>query len=299
MPVRVAVAALAFALSVAVAPAQPKDGTLPPPPPAPKDGFLPPSILKPPPPPNFDPPKALLDVAPPPPTTIVDGGGLLPSERPVKLWSGGGEVGLNGADGNSKLFNLRAGFNARRRADDNLLLADLLYTYAEQNDRVTQNQALFNARDEILFPGSPWSLFASTNVEYDDLKAYDFLVGVYGGAGYQLTRTDVIDWRVRAGAGAVRQVGGPNDRWRPELVFGTDFRYKIDDRQSIVSNLDYYPRADDFGQYRVRARAAYQILLDKSSCTTLRLGVQDRYDSNPGPAKKNDLNYYATLGFSF
>jgi hypothetical protein len=258
-------------------------------------GFPPPTSLKPPPGPSFEPPKAVLT----PPPTIVDGGGLLPSERPVKLWSGGGEVGLNGAEGNSKLFTFRTGFNARRKTDTNLLLTDLLYTYAKQNGRLTQNQMLFNARDELLFPGSPWSLFGSTNIEYDDLRAYDFLVGVYGGVGYQVLQTEVTDWRLRAGAGAVRQIGGPQDRWVPELVFGTDFSHKIDDRQSIVMNLDYYPRVDDFGQFRLRARAAYQILLDKDSGTTLRLGVQERYDSNPGPAKRNDLTYYATLGFTF
>lgn len=275
----------ALLLSVAVAVAQPGGG-----------GFAPPSSLKPPPPPSFDPPKVVLD---PPVTHVVDGGGLLPSERPVKLWSGGGEIGLNGADGNSRLFTLRTGFHAQRKSADNLLVTDFLYTYAKQNDRVTQNQALFNARDEILFPGSRWSLFASTNIEYDDLRSYDFLVGVYGGVGYQVIQTDATDWRLRAGAGAVRQVGGPQDRWVPEMVFGTDFCHRFDDRQSVILNADYYPRADDFSQYRVRLRAAYQIILDQASGTTLRLGVQDRYDSNPGPAKKNDLTYYATLGFTF
>lgn len=261
------------------------------------DGFLPPSAIKPPPGPNFDPPKVVFDAPPPP--KVVDGGGLLPSERPVKLWSGGGEIGLNGADGNTKLFTLRTGFNAKRKTDTNLLVTDFLYTYATQSDKLTQNQALFNARDEILFPGSRWSLFASTNIEYDDLRAFDFLVGVYGGVGYHVLHTDTTDWRLRAGAGAVRQIGGPQDRWVPEMVFGTDFSHKLDDRQSIITTLDYYPRVDDFGQYRVRARAAYQIILDPPSGTTLRLGIQNRYDSNPGPARKNDLTYYATLGFTF
>ena len=31
----------------------------------------------------------------------------------------------------------------------------------------------------------------------------------------------------------------------------------------------------------------------------LRLGVQNRYDSDPGLAKRNDLTYFATLGFGF
>ncbi len=70
-----------------------------------QQGFAVPSNLAPPPPPSFDPPKIVMT----PPPTVVDGGGLLPSERPAKIWSGGGEVGLNGAEGNSKLFNFRTG----------------------------------------------------------------------------------------------------------------------------------------------------------------------------------------------
>lgn len=253
----------------------------------------------PPPPPggfNFDPPKAA-PAAPPPP--VIPNDGLFPVEPPPKIWSGGGEVGVNGADGNSQLFTVRAGLHAQRKTADNLLVTDFLYTYAKQNGAITQDQALFNARDEILFAATPWSLFAATNIEYDNLRAYNFLVGVYGGVGYQLIDDDAVNWRVRAGAGAVRQIGGPADRWVPEMVFGTDFNWKISDRQSFLTVVDYYPRIDNWNQFRVRARAAYQILLDPEYGVVLRLGVQNRYDSDPGLAKRNDLTYFATLGFAF
>ncbi|MEO2091169.1 MAG: DUF481 domain-containing protein [Gemmataceae bacterium] len=262
---------------VAVVAAQP----VPPPPPG---GF------------NFDPPKAA-PAAPPPP--VIPNDGLFPTEPPPKIWSGGGEVGVNGADGNSQLFTVRAGLRAQRKTADNLMVTDFLYTYARQNGAITQDQALFNGRDEILFAGTPWSLFAATNIEYDNLRAYDFLVGVYGGVGYQLLDDDVYNWRVRAGAGAVRQIGGPADRWVPEMVFGTDFNWKITDRQSFLTVVDYYPRIDNWSQFRVRARAAYQILLDPEYGIVLRLGVQNRYDSDPGPAKRNDVTYFGTLGFAF
>jgi hypothetical protein len=261
------------------------------------------SAVAPPPPGfNFEPPPA----APNAPTTPVYSDisdGLLPPAPPPKLWSGGGEIGLNGAEGNTTLFNIRTGFNAQRKTPTNLFKTDFLYGYARQNGLLTQNQMLLNARDEILFPGTPWSFFAATNIEYDELRAYRFRIGVYGGVGYQVIDTDTTNWRLRAGAGAVREIagyaGGPPARWVPELVFGTDYSYKFDDRQSFEASVDYFPRIDDFSQFRVRARAAYQIILDKENGIVLRLGVLDRYDSNPGPAKRNDLTYYATLGFKF
>lgn len=239
----------------------------------------------------------------PPAVFPPDAGGLLPvAPPPPKIWSGGAEVGTNGATGNSEVFNLRAGFNATRKTASNVFASDFLYTFTRNDGVTTQQQALLNARDEFLFAGSPWSAFASTNIEYDELRAFRFLVGVYGGVGRVLVDDERITWRVRAGAGAVRRIGrdGAMSDWTPEALFGTDFTYRMDDRQSFIASLDYYPRLDKFEQFRVRARAAYQIILHRATGTTLRLGVQDRYDSNPGgTAKRNDLNYYATLGFTF
>jgi putative salt-induced outer membrane protein YdiY len=249
---------------------------------------------------NFNPP---LPAAPAPALPDASGGLLPPPETAPKIWSGGGEIGTNGATGNTDLYSVRVGLNAKRKTANNLFVTDFLYSYTNLNDLVNQNQALFNARDEILIANTPWSIFAATNLEYDELRAYRFRVGIYGGVGYQVIDTETTNWRLRFGAGAVREIAGyaagPPSRWVPELVFGTDYSYKIDDRQSLELSVDYFPRVNDFSQFRVRARAAYQIILDKENGIVLRLGAQDRYDSNPGPSRRNDLTYFATLGFKF
>ena len=265
---------------------QPAPAPKPPPPVVPGDGLVgPPAVV---------PPAVVPDVA---------AGVLQPAPPPPpKIWSGGAEAGVNGATGNSELFNMRAGFNATRKVAGNVFVSDFLYTFTRTDGTTTQQQALFNARDEVLFAGTPWSAFASTNIEYDELRSYRFLVGVYGGAGYTLIDDEQYTWRLRAGVGAVRRIGrdGTASEWVPEALLGTDFTWRLDERQAIVATADYYPRINDWTQYRVRARVAYQIVLDKATGTTLRLGVQDRFDSNPGgTAKRNDLNYYATLGFTF
>jgi hypothetical protein len=227
-------------------------------------------------------------------------GGLLPvPPLPPPVWSGSAEAGLNGASGNSDLFNLRVGFDARRKVADNVLTTDFLYALTTQNRARITNQALWNVRDEVLFPGSPWSLFAALNLEYDQLRAFDFRVGVYGGAAYTVYDDADGTFKLRAGAGAVREIGDHDSRWVPEFVLGYDYRYRINDRSSFVSVLDYYPRIDDPSQFRLRVRGAYENVLDPENGVILRLGVQDRYDSDPGPAKKNDLTYFMTLGLKF
>ena len=68
---------------------------------------------------------------------------------------------------------------------------------------------------------------------------------------------------------------------------------------SFLSSVDMYPNLSQLGQYRVRARAGYEIVIAPEHGLVLRLGVQDRYDSDPGDAKRNDLAYFTTLGFKF
>lgn len=236
--------------------------------------------------------------SPPAATEVLTGE---PPAPPPPLWSGSADLGLNGATGNAELFNLRTGFAAVRKTSDNILTTDFLYTYTQSDGLTTVQQALFNARDEILFAGSPWSMFASTQVEYDELRAFKFRVGAYGGVGYTVIDSADISLKLRAGAGAVREIGsnGAASRWVPELVFGKDFRYTLSPTDSLVTTVDYYPRIDNFAQFRVRARAAYEHVINQANGMIVRLGVQDRYDSNPGNAQRNDLTYFATFGVKF
>lgn len=272
---------------------------------------------------GLPPRKAPAPTPPPlaPPLVIPDSpdGGLLPlippPAPPPKIWAGSADVGLNGATGNSELFNFRTNLNAVRKTPTNILTTDFLYQFTQQDGNTSTNQALLNARDEVLFRGSPWGAFGSVNLEYDELREFDFRVGVYAGLGYTVVDRKELMFKVRAGAGAVREIvtrdqpittdplaltAPPTaDRWTPEFVFGYDFRYVLNDRSALLSVLDYYPRVDDFSQFRVRMRAAYEFVLDPQTCTILRLGVQDRYDSDPGLSNKNDLSYFATLGFKY
>lgn len=228
---------------------------------------------------------------------------LPPLPRLPKPWSGGIDLGLTGATGNTELLTFRGGWNVRRKTERHSFYSDLLYTYSTQNGELDANQALFNTRSELPFPDRPLAGFSATQVEYDELRAYRFRVGTYLGMGYTLYDNEVKTAKFRAGAGATRElgVGGPRDRWVPELVVGYDLRYRVNDRSALLSILDFYPRlGDQFGQYRIRGRAAYELIVDPDTGTVLRLGLQDRYDSSPGNnTVRNDLTYFTTLGIKF
>lgn len=240
---------------------------------------------------------------PPPAKQVTIPDGSLPPPPP-RIWTGGLEFGLNGSQGDLDVVNLKFGGFADRKTDRNVFHTDLLYTLNTSNQVVSQNQALWYTRDEVLFKDSPWSLFGSLQIEYDRLRPYDLRVGLYAGVSYAWVDNGTTLFKTRAGAGAQREMstrrGGPADRWVPEAVMGFDFNHKFSDRQSFISSVDVYPSLNDINQYRVRARAAYEILINPEYGMALRLGVQERYDSKPGPGgQSNSLNYFATLVVKF
>jgi hypothetical protein len=222
-----------------------------------------------------------------------------PSEKESPLWCGGVEFGLTGSDGNSDVLNIRFGARAKRESDTNLFTTDLLYGYTRQAGQVTADKALWNVRDEVPFLGTPWATFLAGQLEYDQFRAYDFRVATHAGFALQAVKTDHVSLRTRLGAGCSREIGTPDARYVPEGLLGGDLDVKITDRQRFLTTLDYYPDLGRPGQYRVRARAAYEILVEPDWGMTIRLGVQERYDSNPGPAKRNDVDYFGTLMFKF
>lgn len=230
--------------------------------------------------------------------------GLLPIPKlppPPKFWSGSVDLGLNGAVGNSQHLNLRGGWNVRRKTDHNSLTSDFQYVYSEWERSLSTHQALYNMRDEFLLPNSRWSPFAAVQLEYDQLRAYRFRVGTYGGTAYRVVDSEWLSLRLRGGVGATRELGseGWPDRWVSEFLLGYDFRWKWNDRSTFVSILDLYPRVEDPRRFRARVRVAYEYVFEPSIGAVFRFGVQDRYDSDPGPALRNDLTYFTSVGFKF
>jgi putative salt-induced outer membrane protein YdiY len=217
----------------------------------------------------------------------------------VPLWSGQVEFGANGSQGNSDVYCMRIGAAALRQSEGNIFSADLNYVLNRQQSTTTADRAIFNARDEVFFKGSPWGMFLAGQVEYDDFRDFDFRAAVHTGFAYQLFRTDSGMLRGRMGAGASRVFGKTDDQWVPEGLIGADYFQKTWMNQCIVASFDYYPDLGRFDQFRLRLRAAYEIALDPACRLRLRVGVQNRYDSNPGTSLPNDVDYFTSLLYKF
>lgn len=228
-----------------------------------------------------------------------------PPEPPSDLyfwegWSGSVEVGLNGTDGNSRSSNLRGTVGAQRKTELMESSADASYLYADDRGRKSKSRAEFNLRNDWLFRDSPWGFYALGRLEFDEFQDWRWRLSGFAGPSYTFIKDETTTLRGRVGAGVAREFGGADNDFVPQLNIGADFSHAFSTRSKLFASAEYYPSLSDFPAYRFEIKAGYEVLLEESSKTRLKLGITDRYDSDPGRAKKrNDFEYYAVLGWTF
>lgn len=227
-----------------------------------------------------------------------------PIEPPSGFWSGwDGSVafGLTGNSGNTENLSIRGTIGAKRTTERYETTLGLLYAYASTDSEETENRLRFDARNDWLFgEGSRWRYFISAFAEYDEFQDWDYRLGIFNGVGYDFIKNERTTLTGRAGFGVVKDFGGENDDVRLEGLLGLDWTHQLNDRNKLYASATYYPDFTDMPEFRLEAKAGWEIKLDETNGMFLNLGVEDRYSSNPGgDAESNDFAYFALLGWNF
>jgi putative salt-induced outer membrane protein YdiY len=210
-------------------------------------------------------------------------------------WQGSVEIGISGTDGNSESASFRAGMNLKRKVNIHETTFDLTYVNTTANGLETQNNAIQNFGYERNFGDTRWSFFAKEFAEYDEFKAFDLRIVMNAGIGYKFIDTELTEFKGRYGTGVSHEIGGPNDDWIPELVYGADFKRQLTTRQKLELKVDYFPEWGNFDNYRMVTNLGWEVLLDEEHNLNLKFSVNDRYDSTPNGRKPNDINYALLL----
>ncbi len=218
---------------------------------------------------------------------------------PPKIWESSIELGIAGSNGNTNVTNVRTVANVKRKTDAAVLTSNLSYRYANDDSGTTANRLFFDGRNEWLFPPSRWTWYVHETTEYDQFQSFDVRVTADTGIGYQFIKNDFTTFTGRFGGGFSHEIGGPDESYVPEGVFGMTYEHQLSKKQKIQMIVDYFPDVRNFNEYRVNSQANWQVLLDEIANLTLKVGVIDRYDSTPNGAKPNDIDYTATLLWSF
>jgi len=212
-------------------------------------------------------------------------------------WDGGVELGISGAEGNAQTFSIAVGTHAKRTTQWGVLALDLNYAKTTANSVETQNNAFLKSRyDWSLGETSHWTLFTRGTLEYDEFRAFDLRLAANLGLGYRLIDAESATLTARFGSGASHEVGGPDDAYLPEGLYGLDVKYQLTAKQKISGTTDYFPSWNDYsGSFRIETRASWEILLDEAANLSLKISAIDRYDSTPNGRKPNDLEYTFVL----
>jgi putative salt-induced outer membrane protein YdiY len=218
--------------------------------------------------------------------------------QPTSPFSGGIDFGLSGSQGNTDTLKLRAGLDLRYDSPEYLLYANLLYILTQANEGELENKGFGLCRNEFaISDGLMW--YAQGQFEYDRFRTVDQRLAGHNGLSMTVLKDEAQVVRVRAGAGMARETGGPVNDWVPEGQAGADYEYWLTARTKLCASADYYPDLHDLSHYRVRVRAAFDILIDPDLNMWLRLGAFDRYDSQSYGSKRNDLDYFMSLLLRF
>jgi len=222
---------------------------------------------------------------------------------PISFWRGWkrrAELGVNGADGNTENLNARGVLTARRITPTMETTASLMYVHASTNGDRTESHGEAAGRNDWIFQDTKWGFFLLGKAEYDEFKDWNWRLSSFAGPSYAFIRTDETLFRGRVGLGAAYEIGGSNEELRPEALLGLDWEHKLNDRCKLVANVDYLPSLSDFPEFRLNARASCDVILDVETKMSLRVGLDNRYDSDPGPdTRENDIEYFVLLGWEF
>ncbi len=223
-----------------------------------------------------------------------------PPKKPIKLWSGSFNLGLDGTEGNTETFNFRFGFHTKRKAKCNELNLGLDYNRQTTKTVSSADRLYFDGRFEKLFGASRWSASIHETIEYDQFQPFDVRDTTDAGLGYRLIDREETTLVGRAGGGFSHEYGGPeNGEYVPEAVFSLQFEHQLNKRQKLTGSTEYAPDVTRFTRYRLRTQAAWEVLLDRQKNLNLRMSVLDRYNSVPNGARPNDLDYALMLMWKF
>jgi putative salt-induced outer membrane protein YdiY len=205
------------------------------------------------------------------------------------------ELGINGAEGNQESLSFRAGAELQRKSERRTITANLQYAKTSAHSMETQHYGQFTTKWERLFGESPWTCFVNSYFLYDEFRPFDIRLALHGGVGYRFFHTDRTTLTGRFGSGASREIGGLDDSYVPEAVFGADFEQQIGKKHKLKFQGDYFPAWEGFEDYRLVVDASWELLLDEEANLSLKFAANDRYDSTPDGLKPNDINYSLLL----
>lgn len=215
-------------------------------------------------------------------------------------WESQLEAGASVATGNTEKANIYLRFKTTTKNERRQWDYDASY-YRDQTDGdVSTHKFTTGLKHEWFIDESPWSIFAQGRFDYDEFQSWDKRVSAAAGAGYLWIDQEDLTVKFKLGAGATREFGSNDDNVIPELLAGFETKWQITDNQKFEAGSTIFPELTDIGEYRIVSNAAWVIDLNTVDKISLKVGVENEYQSQVDPGvKHNDFRLYSAIVFKF
>ncbi len=221
------------------------------------------------------------------------------SNKLLPGWDKHFELGFTGTDGNTQTSSVSVGFAALRENDEERTKLTISVFRNQDDGTRTRNEAAGELLHDWLMPDSPWFKFINAKLEYDEFRDWETRASAFVGVGKQLIDNEKDSLIGRAGIGGSYEFGTVNEPV-PEALLGLEWVHQINGKQTLSAYVTVFPNLDEFGESRTLAGAAWTIAIDEADGLSLKLGIDNEYESRTeGDTKHNDVKYYGALVFDF
>jgi putative salt-induced outer membrane protein YdiY len=201
-------------------------------------------------------------------------------------------LGLTGSEGDTDEADLIVAFNLERRYERHYWDLNAKYAFGTSENEVDDHNARITALHDWLWPQSPWFAFVYAIYDYDKFEAWRHRPGIGTGPGYHLIKWPRFTLDTRVGPFVTYEFGEV-DNARPELAMGLFAKWQFREDHSL-SLTDVYFQTLDEAELRNVTRLEWKVRLIVSKGVSLKVGVDNEYDT-ASDESKNNLKYYTAL----
>lgn len=229
--------------------------------------------------------------------TAVGGAVAQEGAAPMKISL---DIGATLTDGNSESTKANASLNVQAEKEKlGSILGGIQVNYGESKVDGEEEKDLDNAKAfiNVKKTATPMTFFYfDTSALYDNIADIDYRLTAGPGGGFYAVKSARDTLSFEAGPTYVwERVAEEDDDYlavrvaqRYEHVFAPGTRF--------WQSAEYLPEAGDFGNHLLNAEVGCEAALN--SRMSLRLVLQDKYDSEPGPdLERNDILFIAGVSF--
>lgn len=220
-----------------------------------------------------------------------------PEMKPASPWKTSAALGFTLTSGNAETVLATANVISTRKWTRSDLTLGLDGAYGE-NEEIKSTEMIrgygqYNWMFQERFFG-----YGRVEAFHDAIADVEYRVTLSPGLGYYFVKNEKITLRTEFGpAWIIEKLGSEEDNYIT-LRLAERLDWKLSKTSTLWQSVEILPQVDDFENFLVNAEIGVETALTEKM--TLRAFVQDTYDNEPAPGRKeNDVRFVTQIGYKF